>query len=153
MLTVRDIMTTEVVTLTPEATLRDAMEALSTNHLSGVPVVAGERVVGVISMSDILSFIVEDSSTNTARMFDRHTVADLMTYEVFSVAPSISIRSAADVMRKRGIHRVLVMDEGKLAGIVSALDIARVVSETGVAGRSGVKRDPCRGDPSNWRTV
>ena len=153
MLTVRDIMTTEVVTLTPEATLRDAMEALSTNHLSGVPVVSGERVVGVISMTDILSFIVEDTSTNVARMFDRHTVADLMTYEVFSVAPSISIRSAADVMRKRGIHRVLVMDDHKLAGIVSALDIARVVSETGVSGRTGVRRDPCCDEPSNWITV
>jgi acetoin utilization protein AcuB len=153
MLTVRDVMTTDVVTLTPEATLRDAMEALSTNHLSGVPVVVGERVVGVISMSDILSFIVEDTSTNVARMFDRHTVADLMTYEVFSVAPAISIRSAADVMRKRGIHRVLVMDEGRLAGIVSALDIARVVSESGVGGRTGIKPDPCRDDQSNWITV
>ena len=67
MLAVRDIMTTDVVTVTPESTIREVMETLSTNHLSGAPVVTGNRVVGVISTSDILSFIVnapEPETTN-----------------------------------------------------------------------------------------
>src|SRR5512141_579558 len=58
MLCVRDIMTCEVITLTPEATIREAMEMLSTHHLSGAPVVSGDRVVGLISMTDILGFII-----------------------------------------------------------------------------------------------
>lgn len=56
MLRLRDIMTTEVVTLEPQMTLREAMEILSTRHVSGAPVVSGQKVVGVISAGDLLAF-------------------------------------------------------------------------------------------------
>lgn len=56
MLRLSDVMQSEVVTVSPEATLRDAVELFATLHISGAPVVAGERVVGVVSTSDILSF-------------------------------------------------------------------------------------------------
>ena len=59
MLCAREIMTREVISLAPESTIREAMEILSTNHLSGAPVVSGDRPVGVISMSDILAFIID----------------------------------------------------------------------------------------------
>ena len=55
---VRDIMTREVITLGGEASLREAMELLSTRHLSGIPIVAGDRVVGVVSMTDIIGFLI-----------------------------------------------------------------------------------------------
>ncbi|HEX6574948.1 MAG TPA: CBS domain-containing protein [Gemmatimonadaceae bacterium] len=148
MLKIQDIMTTSVVTLPPEATLREAMESFAVNHLSAVPVVAGERVLGLISMTDILNFVVESSHVSR-----QTAVADVMNYEVFSVAPSSSIRSAAEMMKKRGIHRVLVMEDRKLLGIVSALDIARFVSDNGLPGKTGVRRDPCCDDPSPWITV
>jgi CBS domain-containing protein len=66
MLCVRDIMTSRVVTLTPEATIREAMETLSTNHLSGAPVISGNKVVGVISMSDILGLLISSPEPVTA---------------------------------------------------------------------------------------
>lgn len=200
MLTVRDIMTTDVVTVAPESTIREAMETLSTNHLSGAPVVSGNRVLGVISMSDIVSFIVsvpepeavdsgetvaeaweepmpdpdeediqsalsddsydewaqnadkllDDSSHDGRTLFDQHTVEEAMTQEVFSVAPGSSVKAAARLMRSHGIHRVMVMEGKKLEGIVSALDIARAVSDRGLAGRSGVRLDPKSPDPSPW---
>lgn len=56
MLRLRDIMTREVVTLEPQMTLREAMEILSSRHVSGAPVVSGQKVVGVISAGDLLSF-------------------------------------------------------------------------------------------------
>lgn len=56
MLRLRDIMTTELVTLDPELSLRDAMSTLATKHLSGAPVVSGSTVVGVISLSDLADF-------------------------------------------------------------------------------------------------
>lgn len=152
MRTVRDIMTTDVVTLTPQATVREAMEALSTNHLSGVPVVVGRRVIGVISTTDILTFIVEGTAIDEEKLFEQHTVSELMTYDVFSVTPETSIRRAAAMMRDRGIHRVLVMEDRKLSGIVSALDIAQVVSQTGLPGRTGIHPQICD-DPSPWITV
>jgi len=152
MQTVSDIMTTDVVTLAPEATIREAMEALSINHLSGVPVVRGGRVIGVMSMTDIVSFMVESGGLDEANVFDEHTVSELMTYEVFSVPPETPIKTAASLMKQHAIHRVLVMSDRKLEGIVSALDIAQLVSRTGIAGKSGVKPDPCK-DRSAWITV
>ncbi len=55
-LTVRDIMSTGVLTLSPDLTLRDTIELLSGRHITGAPVVAGGRVVGVISANDVLAF-------------------------------------------------------------------------------------------------
>lgn len=57
MLRLRDIMTTELTTFAPDVTLRDALETLAALHLSGAPVVTGHRVVGVISASDLLTFV------------------------------------------------------------------------------------------------
>ena len=179
MLRVSDIMTREVLTLESEASLREAMELLSTKHLSGIPIVAGERVTGIISLSDIIGFLIavpeseagehldtlvesleepeeeeddeemravsldedvwsewsespsmraDENPSTTESLLDQHTVEEAMNREVISVRSSESVRSAATIMAERGIHRVLVIDNGRLDGIVSALDIARAVS-------------------------
>lgn len=56
MLRLRDIMTTEVITVTPEATLREAAELLAGRHLGGMPVMDGQSVAGVVSATDLLTF-------------------------------------------------------------------------------------------------
>ena len=56
MLRLANIMTKNVVTATPEMTLREAAELFAANHISGAPVVSGTRVVGVVSAADILAF-------------------------------------------------------------------------------------------------
>ena len=56
MLRLRDIMSTDLITLAPELTLREAIELLTTEHVSGAPVVAGGVVAGVISATDLLEF-------------------------------------------------------------------------------------------------
>lgn len=53
---VEELMTREVVTVGPEETLREVASLLATEHIGGVPVVAGEEVVGVISAADVLDF-------------------------------------------------------------------------------------------------
>jgi CBS domain-containing protein len=55
-LTVRDIMSTGVLTLSPDLSVRDAIELLAARHITGAPVVAGGRVVGGISANDVLAF-------------------------------------------------------------------------------------------------
>ena len=57
MLRLRDIMTTDVVTVDPQTTLREAVEVLAARHVGGAPVVDGGAVVGVVSTSDLLGFI------------------------------------------------------------------------------------------------
>ena len=186
MLQIKDIMTREVLRLTPETTIREAMEALSTNHLSGAPVVSGDTVVGVISMTDLLGFIlstpeqslaapgesiadswddpamelsdeddvqvmalsdgqwdewtkgtdarVDDSSPEGQSLLSQCTVTEAMNEEVFSLRPGDSVKAAARMMAEKGIHRVLVMNDKTLVGIVSALDIARAVGLKGSQG-------------------
>lgn len=203
MLRVRDIMTHDVIRLSPEATVREAMELLSTRHLGGAPVVAEGTVIGVISMTDILGFIiaapeskppveeesfsdsleemdtegdvdessalamseevwdawmrgsgsrVDDATPEGDKLLDQRTVEEVMTDEVFSVPPGASVRSAATMMRDRGIHRVLVMEGKTLVGIVSAMDIARAVSEKRTSGGDGIGLKVCDGDPPPWIT-
>ena len=57
MLRIRDIMTADPITLDPDATLREAAERLTASHISGAPVVHGECVVGMLSLSDIVEFV------------------------------------------------------------------------------------------------
>ena len=56
MLRLRDIMTTDVITLDPNLSIREAMEVFSSKRISGAPVVAGGEVIGVVSASDLLQF-------------------------------------------------------------------------------------------------
>jgi CBS domain-containing protein len=75
MLKVRDIMTTDVVTVTPRTTLRDAIELFAKRHVSGAPVIDGVDVVGVVSTSDVLSFEASNPGVPTER--DRVEWTDL----------------------------------------------------------------------------
>ena len=67
MLRLRDIMTTELVTVEPEMLLRDAIDLLMNRQVSGAPVVTGGKVVGVISATDLLSFAASTPSVPTER--------------------------------------------------------------------------------------
>ena len=67
MFTVRDIMSSDVLTVAPELGLRDAFELLASRHLGGVPVVAGRRVVGVLSATDLLDFEASNQPVPTER--------------------------------------------------------------------------------------
>lgn len=67
MLRLRDIMTTDVVTVSPDLTLRDAMSLLSTRHVSGAPVVSGTKVIGVVSLTDLAEFAASEPGVPTAR--------------------------------------------------------------------------------------
>jgi len=60
--------------------------------------------------------------------FDDHTVAEVMTRNVYSLAPNAEVAEAAQYMWQVGIHRLLVLDQGELAGILSMSDVARIMA-------------------------
>ena len=189
MLRLRDIMTRDVLTVRPESTVREAMELLATRHVSGAPVVSGDKVVGVISSSDLLSFAAhgaagaiehqqgpngssdsdgwdgdtapgpffqriwlrgEDGLLSEGRVtapavdFDTKTVSHVMTRRVRSMPPDTAVSWAADCMRCERIHRVLVMENDRLLGIVSVSDIARAVAEHRLTARRYVFPRPAQ---------
>ena len=148
MLKLRDIMTTEVISVPPDMTMRDAMELLSRRHLSGAPVIDGGRVVGVFSSSDILAVLADLSDTTPSITFRRRsrrtspledvTVDDVMTRQVQSLHPHCTIEEAARMMVDRQIHRILVMEDGVLLGIVSTSDLAKAVADHKIRTRTYV---------------
>ena len=179
MLQIRDAMTRDVLTVTPETTLRDAAELFVSRHVSGAPVLDGQRVVGVVSATDVLEFVAsnppvprqkadrgevgewaelpgsepsdaapgayfadmwEDAEAETTQrfadsdgpewdVFAEHTVQDVMTRAVCALPSTQSIPAAAEYMKTAGVHRLLVIDEGKLVGIITSTDIARAVAD------------------------
>lgn len=144
---VHTVMQSQVTTLRPELTARDAERILAEHRLSGAPVVdeAG-RVLGVVSQSDLVRLDAQPPSTAKAGAFFSDVaeyddlaslpadesmvrVDALMSRDVVAVAPSDPLAKAARLMRQYGIHRVLVVEGGSLRGIVSALDLLVAIAE------------------------
>ena len=186
MLQVRDVMTRQVVTLSPEHTLREAMALLARYRVSGAPVVAGAKLVGVVSATDLIEFAsalppvsaderapleipsvdepgvlpdvlstdeaedeereaswfqsrwrgefaaderMVDPADSAWSALDEHLVEEVMTPYAVSLPPTVPLAAAADLMRRRRLHRVLVLDHGKIVGILSTTDIVAAVAE------------------------
>jgi CBS domain-containing protein len=138
MVTVRDVMTTEVVTAFPDTTFKEAVELLELHRISGLPVVdhAG-KVVGVISEADLLNKAEKRQPDAYVLESRRHRldrsraaaldVASAMTTGVTTVRPDTPIALAAREMHTRGFKRMPVVDaEGRLVGIVSRGDLLKV---------------------------
>lgn len=145
MLRLRDIMTTDVASATPDMTLREAMALLSDRHISGAPVVDGGKVVGVFSATDLLAYIAELDSAQPSVSFRRRqtpleelTVSEVMTRGVKSLPPDSSVELAAAFMQRMQIHRVLVMEGAHLLGIVTTTDLAKAVAEHRIGNRTYV---------------
>jgi CBS domain-containing protein len=145
MLKLREIMTTPVVSATPDMTLREAMSLLSDKHISGAPVVTGGKVVGVFSSTDLLVYIAELDAAQPAVSFRRRqtpleelTVSEIMTRGTKSLPPDCPADMAAAFMQRARIHRVLVMEGEQLLGIVTTTDLARAIAEHRVPTRKYV---------------
>ncbi len=115
--TAKDIMTARVVTVTPSTTISDAARLLVKKKISGVPVVDEKdktKVVGVLTEADLLA------APSSAK-----TVGEVMKKRVVSVHPDTTVDEIANILVKKKIKRVPVLDGGKLVGIVSRIDVLR----------------------------
>jgi CBS domain-containing protein len=147
---VKDVMSKNVITISPEDSISDAIEKMAKNNISGFIVVEGEKVVGVISESDVLrvfkSEIPEISTPTSATLsiflilekgikainemkkIGKLKVKNLMSKRVFYVKPDDTILEAAKIMSKKDVRRLPVIDENrKLVGVISRTDILRAL--------------------------
>lgn len=146
MLKVKDLMTREVLTLAPNTTVREAAELLSTEHVSGAPVVRLGTVVGMVSSVDLLEFIAglpADPEAVSGGMdhgiLDDHTVEEAMTRgPVKTIALDAPASTAAEMMMEEGIHRLPVLDNGQLVGIISTTDLVKAIADRKLSYRTFV---------------
>jgi CBS domain-containing protein len=134
---IADAMSMDVVTVTPETPLKDAAALLAGHRVSGLPVVDGGAVVGVISEADIVARSTgrRESRSRLGTLFggDRDdeeriagaSVRDAMTSPPVTIAPGREVAEAARVMVERGVNRLPVVEGSKLVGIVTRADLVR----------------------------
>lgn len=127
---VADLMHTDLKTITPDATVGDAVEALTDDHVSALPVVdARGRLLGVLSTTDILTAIAEaEGAEGRSRLFGDTLVRDLMTATPLTVDLEETITEAARHMLYLEVHRLFVTDAGALRGVISQSDIVGAVA-------------------------
>lgn len=142
---VEKIMTTEVVSVRQDTSVSRIARLMYEKAISAIPVVdEGERVVGIVTDLDLivrntrieppafLPLLEGRIPLETSRHFKRriqHMVGnkaeDVMTRDVITVGPEEDIEALADLMVKRGINAVPVVESGRLAGIVARADVIR----------------------------
>jgi len=117
---VRDLMTTDVVAVAAETSTRDAARMMFRYRVSGLPVVdAEDHVLGIITEGDFLAMELE--RVDNGRALD--SVGEVMSHSVLSVSPDLEVMEAARYMHGHSVKRVLVVEEGKMVGILSRFDI------------------------------
>jgi len=154
--TARDVMQTHVISVSPEEPLVNVHRLFVEEEITGAPVVdADGRVLGVVSSADLLRAVVEEEESATAdpRYFrdllefsgpdwgsvpedfqDRLAqlrAEDAMSPEPITVTPDTPISEVARTLRFHRIHRLLVEEEGRLAGIVTSFDLIGLLEKEG----------------------
>ena len=115
-LKVSDVMTTEVITVKENQTKQQAARLLAQHRISGLPVVNNDNtVVGVVTEFDVISR-------------EGQGVSDIMTRGLISVTPDTDLEEARRILVHERIKRLLVLDQGRLVGIVSRADLVREVA-------------------------
>lgn len=119
-LLVRDIMTTNVKTVRPYSTVRDVVRKMNKFGIGSVVVVEEDRPVGIITERDILLRIVEpflDPGVIKAK--------DVMSTKLVTISGDVSVEEAARLMAGRKIKKLPVVEDEKLVGIVTSMDVVR----------------------------
>ena len=145
-------MTPEVITTTPETSVTEVAALLDKHRISGVPVVDQEEwVVGVITQSDLVARARDLELPPAIALFDLRlfletpshfkkrlekmlgtTVQEVMTPKALTVFPETPVSQIADLMAKKKVHTIPVVEGGKLVGVVGKIDLIRAQArETG----------------------
>jgi CBS domain-containing protein len=145
MIRVEDIMTREVIVVSPDTDIAEATRLLLDNRINGVPVVdADGRVAGILCQSDLISqqkrlpipsfftfldgFISLTSTKQIERQIQKIAAAKvegIMTPDPIVVSPETSLHDVAALMVDRNYHTLPVVDGGRLVGVVGKEDVLR----------------------------
>jgi acetoin utilization protein AcuB len=127
---VEEVMSPEVVTLTPEQTLRDAITLLRRERIRHLPVVDGTKLVGIVTDRDVKratpSVLAGADSDEYNTSLATIKVAQVMTREPMTVTRRMPLKSAIEIFISSRFGALPVVEDGHLVGILTDVDIMRV---------------------------
>jgi len=141
----RDVMATGVISVAPTLPLSKLEDELTARHISGAPVIDGGKLVGIVSRADIVRYFSlqramvdllaaehkkrgEDDAGPTHEQMERKIlVRDIMARNPVVVSPDAPVEEVAKLMLSRHVHRLLVTEGGQVVGIISALDLVKLI--------------------------
>ena len=121
---VKDAMTSDVKTATPTQSLTDAAKLMKEEDVGSIPIVDGERLVGVVTDRDIVVRGIADGS-------DPHAIrlGDIASRDVVTVRPDDDLDEALRLMAQHQVRRLPVVEDGQLVGVVATADVAHEAKE------------------------
>jgi CBS domain-containing protein len=151
---VQDVMTKHVITVEPGASLKEAARLLLEHGISGMPVVADDVVLGVVSEADLLfkergpsehrgllGRMLDGHGTDDELKLEARDVGDAMTMPPLTIAPHRALRAAATLMLDEGVNRLPVVLHGKLVGIVTRADLVRAFARSDSEIKTEIEKD------------
>jgi CBS domain-containing protein len=142
---VRDVMTTDVATVTPGTSLKEVAQILVGRAISGVPVVDIEGgVLGVVSETDLLAkeradppgrdgplaWLVDPIEIVERRKLVARLAGEVMSAPAVTIPPNRTVASAAAAMLDHRVNRLPVVEDGRLVGIVTRTDLVRAFTRS-----------------------
>ncbi|MCB0587488.1 MAG: CBS domain-containing protein [Phaeodactylibacter sp.] len=128
--TVGQIMTTPVITVSPDDTMSKVQDIFRMNNIHHIPVVDKGKVVGIISKADYFRllhgftlFRTEKSNEYNDAIMRSLLVGEVMTKQVATLNPDDSLEMAAGFFRENLFHALPVVDKGRLIGIITTFDL------------------------------
>jgi len=127
---VREIMTSNVECLAPDASVREIAQEMKSLDVGFIPICENDRLVGTVTDRDIvIRAVAEGVDVNTSR------AREIMSREVIYAFEDDDVKTVAEKMRDKDVRRILILDEAKrLVGVVSIGDISKV--EEKVSGKT-----------------
>lgn len=127
---VAELMQTKLKTVTDDTTVAEAIVTVADGHVSAVPVLNRRgQFVGVLSTTDVLQAQADcRDAEERERLFRETLVRDIMTADVQTVEPDDEVKDVAQRMLYLEVHRLFVVYDGQLVGVVSQSDIVRAVA-------------------------
>jgi len=141
----RDVMATEVISVSPTMPLAKLEDELTARHISGAPVVEDGKLLGIVSRADIVRYFslqramvdllaaehLKAGESGRARthqaMEEKILVRDIMARDPVVVSPDAPVEEVAQLMISHHVHRLLVTENGSVVGVISALDLVGLI--------------------------
>jgi CBS domain-containing protein len=118
---IKEVMTSDVRACEPNATVADAAKVMAQEDVGPIPIVEGGRLVGIVTDRDIVVRVVAEGRDPNAT-----TVKEIASTELVTVSPGDDLHEALNLLAKRQLRRLPVVEGDRLVGIVAQADIARL---------------------------